>query len=95
MGDEKIRWIEIRNMGKHAWINSRTVLFACHRALWYYNCAGRTLLGALIGERIAGNDSNKAIRAAFGSFIGFLAGTFMKFVCCGIITYYFIREVVK
>lgn len=56
---------------------------------------GGPFLGALIGERIAGNDSNKAMRAAFGSFIGFLAGTFMKLVCSGIITFYFIREVVK
>ena len=37
-------------------------------------------LGALVGETIAGQKSDKALRAAFGSFIGFLTGTLMKLV---------------
>lgn len=37
--------------------------------------------GAFIGEYIKDNsDSSRAIKAALGSFIGFLAGTFLKFV---------------
>ncbi|MBO6605684.1 DUF456 domain-containing protein [Psychroserpens sp.] len=36
--------------------------------------------GALIGELIYKSDFDKAVKAAFGSFIGFIASTFIKFV---------------
>ncbi len=36
--------------------------------------------GALIGEMIHRNDIDKALKAAFGSFLGFIASTFMKFI---------------
>jgi uncharacterized protein YqgC (DUF456 family) len=39
---------------------------------------GCPFLGAYIGEKTGGASSEKAIRAAFGTFIGFIAGTFMK-----------------
>lgn len=40
-------------------------------------------VGALIGEFIYNSkDSNRAMKAAFGSFIGFLASVFIKFVIC-------------
>lgn len=40
-------------------------------------------VGALIGELIYDfKDPNRALRAATGSFIGFLASSFMKFVVC-------------
>ncbi|MDT0691099.1 DUF456 domain-containing protein [Salegentibacter sp. F188] len=36
-------------------------------------------VGAFIGELINKSDSKTAVKAAFGSFIGFLASTFMEF----------------
>lgn len=36
--------------------------------------------GALIGEMVHRNDINKAMKAAFGSFLGFIASTFLKFI---------------
>ncbi len=37
-------------------------------------------LGALVGELINKSDSDKAIKAAFGSFLGFLTSAFIKFI---------------
>lgn len=37
-------------------------------------------VGALAGELIAGKKSDKAIKAGFGAFLGFITGTFMKVV---------------
>lgn len=37
-------------------------------------------VGALVGELINKNDTKTAIKAAFGSFIGFLTSTFLKFI---------------
>ena len=37
-------------------------------------------VGALVGELLNKTDSSTAVKAAFGSLIGFLTGTFLKFV---------------
>jgi hypothetical protein len=39
-------------------------------------------LGALIGEIIGGMATDKALKAAFGSFLGFLSGIAMKVILC-------------
>jgi len=51
-------------------------------------------LGALVGELINNSqDTNKVFRSAFGSFIGFIAGTVMKLGVSIIMGYYLIRAV--
>jgi len=58
-----------------------------------FGILGGPFLGAWIGERSAGQDSQKALRAAFGSFIGFLAGTIMKIAVSLVLAYYFFKSV--
>lgn len=37
---------------------------------------------------------NKALRAGFGSFIGLLTGTVLKLICCGMMVFYFVKELI-
>jgi uncharacterized protein YqgC (DUF456 family) len=46
-------------------------------------------LGALIGELLFTNPGT-AIRAAMGSFIGFLAGTLLKLIACFVMIWYYV-----
>ena len=50
--------------------------------------------GAVAGELIAGRDRDTALRAGFGSFIGFILGTVMKLTVGLAFTYYFIKELI-
>lgn len=49
-------------------------------------------VGAYIGEKTGGMDSNTALKAAIGSFIGFLTGTLMKFAYSVVVIVYFFLE---
>ncbi|HCE57172.1 MAG TPA: DUF456 domain-containing protein [Prolixibacteraceae bacterium] len=50
--------------------------------------------GAVIGEFIAGKESGEAFKSGFGSFVGFLAGTFIKLIASGLMTWYFFKELI-
>jgi len=48
-------------------------------------------LGAYIGEITTGKKERDALRAAWGSFVGFLLGVGMKLMVCGAILFFFVR----
>jgi len=50
-------------------------------------------IGAVAGEMLAGNKQN-ALKAGFGSFIGFIAGTVVKMLVSLIMLYYFIAALI-
>lgn len=47
--------------------------------------------GAFIGELVGNAQSDHALRAAVGSFIGFLMGTLLKLIACFVMGWYFIE----
>ena len=51
------------------------------------------IAGAFLGEMIGGKTSDQAMRAAWGSFVGFLAGTLMKVIASGMMGYYFFMNI--
>lgn len=51
-------------------------------------------LGALVGELIAKNQEN-AFRAALGSFVGFLLGTFMKVVYAVVVLVFIVKDIIQ
>ena len=51
-------------------------------------------LGAIIGELTSGKDSDTALKSGFGAFIGFLAGTLLKLIASGMMTWYFFKELI-
>lgn len=51
-------------------------------------------LGAYIGEKNAGTDDRLAWRSALGSFLGFLAGTFIKVVYAIVCIFYIVKDLI-
>lgn len=51
-------------------------------------------VGAYIGEKNAGTDDHLAWRSAFGSFVGFLAGTFIKTVYAIVCIFYVVKGII-
>jgi len=49
-------------------------------------------LGAYIGEITTGKKDREALKAAWGSFVGFLLGVGLKLMTCGTILFFFIRH---
>lgn len=50
-------------------------------------------LGAYIGEILEHNNNKKALRSAWGSFVGFLGGTFIKIITSLVMIFFFVRAV--
>ena len=51
-------------------------------------------VGALVGELLNRTDSDKVVKAALGSFIGFLTGTFLKFITAIIFLGIYIKDLI-
>ena len=51
-------------------------------------------LGAVVFELLDGKNTRLALKAGWGSFVGLMTGTILKLICCGLMTYYFIAELI-
>jgi uncharacterized protein YqgC (DUF456 family) len=52
-------------------------------------------LGAIVGELIFRDDMKYAIKAGFGSLLGFLTGVGLKLAASLVMTFYFVKELIK
>lgn len=50
-------------------------------------------LGAVAGELISGKETRYALKSGLGSLVGFLGGTILKLITSGMMTWYFIKEI--
>ena len=51
-------------------------------------------LGAVAFELFDGKDTRLALKAGWGSFVGLMTGTVLYLICRGLMTYYFIVELI-
>lgn len=52
-------------------------------------------IGAYLGEKQAGSNDGQALKAAFGSFVGFLVGTGLKVIFACICIFYVVRDLIR
>ncbi len=52
------------------------------------------LIGAIVGEMLGGKNSDEAMKAGMGAFIGFLLGSVVKVMFCGYLIYEFVVALV-
>ena len=52
-------------------------------------------VGAYIGEKQAGTNDSDALKAAFGSFVGFLVGTGLKVIFACVCIFYVVRDLIR
>jgi uncharacterized protein len=53
------------------------------------------LIGAFVGEMIFKDDMSYAFKAGFGSLLGFLTGIGLKLAASFVMTFYFVKELIK
>lgn len=61
--------------------------------IWFFPPLGMligTFLGAVIGELIAGQDNDAALKSGIATFFGFLAGTLLKVAFCLVMLIHFV-----
>jgi uncharacterized protein YqgC (DUF456 family) len=51
-------------------------------------------LGAFLGELSGGKETQSALKAGFGSFIGFITGVALKLVVTGLLAFYFFKSII-
>lgn len=49
-------------------------------------------VGAMVGELLAGKEGRQSLRAAWGAFVGNLVNVGLKLAYCGVIIFYYVRE---
>jgi uncharacterized protein len=54
-----------------------------------------SLAGAMVGELIFKDDLKYAVKAGFGSLLGFMTGVGLKLAASLVMTFYFIRELIR
>mgnify|MGYP003293450208 CR=1 FL=1 len=51
-------------------------------------------IDTIVNDFLNQKDFHTALRSGWGSFVGLLTGTILKLICCGMMIYYFIAELV-